>query len=300
MIDLHLHTIFSDGEIDNLSPIADECNIISITDHNTIQGFKFFSKDFTSKKIILGSEITVEGAPDYLLYFPDTPFDLQLENELQNIRLEEERIIRYCYFKLGYTHWEEDIARAYPPKQKIKNARTRELAAIIHLYNTGLKYDEGNFEPDDLEIARQKRREYSAHIGNFIPTNIAFDIAKKFHGKIVLAHPIRTAVKRCAKNHFDISVIKQCLSNLINEYVNRGGKTVEWEYLTTNYLNKYGLTFGNVKCLRRTIFQHISEFSLKLTIGSDSHILYDYQNVATWLKENEETFGEYLADWIGQ
>ena len=298
MIDLHLHTIFSDGKIGDLTQIANKCDVISITDHNTIQGFNFFSKSLTSKKIILGTEITVEGVPDYLLYFSDTLFDSRIETELENIRLEEERIIKHCYFELGYTCWEEDIARAYPSFQKVKNARTRDLAAIIHLYHSGLDYDEGNFELNDLKIARRQRRTYSASVGNVTSIDIAFDIAKKFHGKIVLAHPIRTAVKRCAKNHFNISTIKENLLNLIYEYIGKGGKIIEWEYLTTNYLKRHRLALKDTECLRRTILREVVSSNLNLTIGSDSHVPNEYETTAAWLKTNEATFGRYLAGWI--
>lgn len=36
MIDLHLHTIFSDGDISDMERIVEYCDTIAITDHNSI------------------------------------------------------------------------------------------------------------------------------------------------------------------------------------------------------------------------------------------------------------------------
>lgn len=298
MIDLHIHTNFSDGEIDDLLPVTEQCKVISITDHNTIRAYAAFAEALKNTKIIIGCEITVNNAPDYLLYFPHHLSLNELEHELENIRLKEERVIRACYYRLGYTNWEIDIARAYSTHQKVRNARTRDLAAIIHLYNTDLNYDEGKFNPEDLKIARLARWRYSTDIGDPIPTDIAFDIANKYDGKIVLAHPIRTALKRCPRGNVNISILKENLTELLRDYVPKSGRTIEWEYLEDHSLQRHGLSFDKAVYLRNIIMDATSEYDFTFTIGSDSHSLKNYNSAVSWLYNNHEILNNHLAEWL--
>lgn len=224
MIDLHLHTVFSDGKISDFGQIVDHCEIIAITDHNSIQACRFFSDKLKGRKMIMGCEVTVDRAPDYLIYFPGIEYSNEIEEELKKIRLAEEMVIRHCYDKLGFSQWDKDIARAYPLGQKVKNARTRDLAAIIHLYNNNLEYDDGKFGFDDLKTARKQRWTYAEKMGNPIGADIAFDIAGRHNGKIVLAHPVHTAIKRCPRNNTNVVTVKEKLIHLLKEFIEEGGK----------------------------------------------------------------------------
>lgn len=67
MIDLHMHTTYSDGD-DSLKNVLSNCEnlgleVISITDHNSCKGYyeidSFNVKDYYSGKIIIGCEFTV-------------------------------------------------------------------------------------------------------------------------------------------------------------------------------------------------------------------------------------------------
>ena len=298
MIDLHFHTLFSDGNISDIEYIIKNCNIISITDHNSIMAYKYLDKYSNFKKIILGCEITVDRAPDYLIYFPKIDYSEIIENELKEIRLTEENIIKSCYYHLGYTDWEKDIKRAFVKEQRIMNMRTRDLAAIIHLYKTGLQYDNGNFDYDDLEIARKYRRKYAENIGNSVSENIAFDIANKHNGKIVLAHPIHTALKRCKKNNINLEVMKLEIVKLIDSFVKKEGKIIEWEYFSPQHLKKYNFSNTDIENLKKVIYEKSNEYELNFTIGSDSHSLEKYDNVLIWLKENEKIISDKLPKWL--
>lgn len=298
MIDLHLHTIFSDGTITDIENIVQNCDIISITDHNSIQAYKYFANKLTNKKIIIGCEVTVDRAPDYLIYFPESLFLDEIEKNLKEIRIAEENIIKKCYNNLGYKNWEKDILAAFPLNQKIKNARTRDLAAIIHLYKTGLNYDNGFFDFDDLVIARKQRWSYANSIGNDISEYIAFDIANKYNGKLVLAHPIHTAIKQCSRNNITPSMIAEKLNLLLNAFSNRGGKYLEWEYFSDKHIDKYNLTIRDLISIRNIIVTVARRNNLQYTIGTDSHTLDDYDNAMIWLKENEAIIQDNLSDWI--
>ena len=299
MIDLHLHTIFSDGQITDLKRIINRCDIISITDHNTISAYKFFANSLKNIKVIIGCEITVDGAPDYLLYFPQNCANLDMiEYELEVIRLSEEIVIKHCYYSLGYDNWEVDIKRAYSPSQIIRNARTRDLAAIIHLYNKGLRYDNGNFNLEDLKIAIRFRWEYKKNLGNPIATNIAFDIATKFGGQIVLAHPIRTALKRCSSDNISITTLQEIIIKLLRTYALKSGKIIEWEYLGENYLGKYGLSLNDEIILRDFLLEKITEYEFTLTFGTDAHSLKNYEILSCRLEKDQLILQDKWAEWI--
>ena len=52
MIDLHLHTVFSDGKITDIEKIVQNCDVISITDHNSIQACKFFADKLRVRNLL--------------------------------------------------------------------------------------------------------------------------------------------------------------------------------------------------------------------------------------------------------
>ena len=300
MIDLHLHTVFSDGKITDIEKVVQNCDVISITDHNSIQACKCFTDKLQGKKLIIGCEVTVDRAPDYLLYFPNMSFSEELEKEFEVIRIAEEGVIKRCYENLGYRQWEKDIEVAFPPNQIIKNARTRDLAAIIHLYNTGLDYDNGNFDFSDLKVARKQRWTYADTIGNPVSEDIAFYIAKKYNGMIVLAHPIHTAIKRCPHDKRMVSMIIEKLDVLLKTFIEKGGKYLEWEYFGEEHIDKYELSMVDLKQIRSIVKVTAENSGLQYTIGTDSHTLDDYDGAIKWLKVNENIIHDNLATWINK
>lgn len=298
MIDLHMHTVFSDGQITDVSLVANNCKVFSITDHNSIQACKFFADKVMDSKLIVGCEVTVDRAPDYLVYFPDTGYSTEIEAVLEKIRVSEENVIKTCYYKLGYSDWERDIKRAFPQNQKVNNARTRDLAAIIHLYKNGLEYDDGKFDFDDLKIARKERWAFAENEGNPIPEDYAFEIARKYNGVIVLAHPIHTAIKRCPKDNTNTTTVSQKLIALIDAYNSLGGKTVEWEFFSDEHIDKYGLSTEEISDIRKIVTDKAETYGLSFTIGSDSHTLDNYDKAIQWLSENCEVIKSKMVDWI--
>lgn len=298
MIDLHLHTIFSDGKITDIGQVVQNCDVIAITDHNSIQGCKYFADKMNGRRLIIGCEVTVDRAPDYLLYIPNIEYSEALEKEFEYIRLSEEAVIKKCYENLGYNQWDNDIGRAFSKNQKIRNARTRDLAAIIHLYKSGKTYDDGFFEFDDLKIARKQRWTYAEEVGNPVSEGIAFDIAKKHNGKLVLAHPIHTAIKRCSRNDTTKATIIVKLENLLKKFIEDGGKYLEWEYFSEEHFVKYELSLNDLEEIRSIIMKSAKDNELQFTIGTDSHTLKNYESALKWLKINEPMIQDRMADWI--
>ena len=97
MIDLHMHTVFSDGQITDISTVVNRCKVFSITDHNSIQACKYYADKTQDSKLIVGCEVTIDRAPDYLIYFPNMDYSDKIEEALEKIRLSEEEVIKACY-----------------------------------------------------------------------------------------------------------------------------------------------------------------------------------------------------------
>lgn len=298
MIDLHFHTFFSDGNIYDIGEIARQCKTISITDHNSIQAYNFFQNEQYSEKLLIGCEVTVDRAPDYLLYFPDGGPLVEIEHELEEIRMAEEQVVKECYYRLGYLDWDKDIVRAFPREQKSTNARIRDLAAIIHLYKRGMDYDNGAFEGQDLRIARKQRWEYAEKNGNPTPVNAAFSLAKKYCGQIVLAHPIRTAIRNCSENRTNVSAIKEQLLALMDCYASKEGKSIEWEYFSDLHMEKYGLTLSDIAGLRAMVWEKAAKYGFLFTVGTDSHTLDNYRASVKWLVESEAAIRSKFVKWV--
>ena len=298
MIDLHIHTVFSDGLISEISDIKKDCDLFCITDHNSLAAYDFFKNNLTNSNYIIGCEITIDRAPDHLIYFPKFSNIKEIESDLENIRLAEENVIKQCYFKLGFNNWEEDISKAYPSWQKIRNARTRDLAAIIHLHKSRLSYDGGNFDKDDLMIARAERNKFADSEGNPVSENYAFKLAKKYRGNIVLAHPIHSAIKKCRRGDTTLSSVKSKVEQLINSFALKGGTCIEWEYFDIQNADKYGLTLNALGNIKDFIFDIAKDSNLTFTIGSDSHSLDNYHNSRSWLNDNNSIILDRIAPWI--
>ena len=293
-----MHTIFSDGQIIDISTVTNNCKVFSITDHNSIQACKYFANMITNSKLIVGCEVTIDRAPDYLVYFPNGGYLPEIEVALEEIRVSEEKVIKSCYNKLGYSDWENDIKRAFPQNQKVNNARTRDLAAIIHLYKNNLIYDDGKFDFSDLKIARKERWAYAENEGNPLLEDYAFEIARKYNGVIVLAHPIHTAIKKCSKDDINITTVSQKLIVLIDSFYNMGGKTVEWEFFSDEHIDKYGLSMENVSEIRKIVTEKANTYDFYFTIGSDSHTLNNYDKAIKWLTKNFEVIKNKMVEWI--
>ena len=299
MIDLHLHTVFSDGTLKDISCFEGTNSIISVTDHNSIGFFKENPLFLKKLRIIIGCEITVTGTYDILLYFPNlTNYSDSLEFELSKIRLNEALIIKSCYEELGYDNWEYDISRAFPKEQRIKDARTRDLAAIIYLKRNNLEYANGEFEREDLIRARKSRMDYADKHKNSVNKNVAFEIGKKFKGETSLAHPIRTLLKMYRDVDPQSSDFLNKLYELMISFKNKGGQGLEIELVDNETIDKYSISPYLLKKIRNEIFDFSLKNNMYLTTGSDAHCTKNcnhkldsvfFERFPAWVK-NTSTF----------
>ena len=93
LIDMHLHTSFSDGELspDELidKAISSNVSILSITDHDTIDGLKSINRDYSKKiEIINGIELSAK-VPKGRMHILGYDFDINnqdLNNKLYELK----------------------------------------------------------------------------------------------------------------------------------------------------------------------------------------------------------------------
>ena len=299
LADLHLHTVFSDGSLQDISSFAMNHRVISVTDHNSIGFFQNPPVACDKTRIVIGCEVTVNKIPDILVYFPNLKcYSYALENELAGLRSAEAHIIQSCYKKLGYTDWAHDIDRAFPKNQVIKDARTRDLAAIIHLHRNHLEYDDGNFDRIDLMEARKMRSDFAVETSFSFRKDIAFELAKRFNGETFLAHPIRTAIRQSnfrGNNGVDLSGE---LKSLLNQFWNHGGKGVEWEFFPAEYMNRYNLDAALLQHMREVVLGFVSQKQIHLSIGTDSHSMKDFEESQRWLCVQFPRIYSFLPPWV--
>ncbi|GHV41967.1 hypothetical protein FACS1894187_23960 [Synergistales bacterium] len=148
----------------------------------------------------------------------------------------------------------------------------------MYNYRMGRETEFSNyFEREDIVKARQYRRGVSREV---IKSNEPFDIAQKFGGTIVLAHPIHTSLKSLPKDNLHFNDVRIELERIMCDFIDAGGKVIEWEYVNEN---KNLISKDELFQLRQYILEFIKKHSLYLTMGSDAHTIENYINAERWL-----------------
>lgn len=171
MIDLHVHTIYSDGEF-SPKEILDLCKlrnitVIGITDHNIMDGCKqaILENPYKDIKVIpgleLGAKYDVKGANLHIL-----GYNIDLENDLLNNvcnSIREDNIMRLeSIVSLLGTHYglnfkEEDLKRIY---NSIGNIGRPDIARLCVEYGYAETINEvfdNYLNPIALEVKNEKQ-----------------------------------------------------------------------------------------------------------------------------------------------
>lgn len=295
MIDLHIHTVYSDGipDFDEIINLSNQMERISVTDHNSVRFYLEFKQKILNDpsllaiadKFVVGTEVTMEGHPDCLLYLSemqniDKNELMAIEEILKVIRENEAVAIKAAYKSLGFASWDADFSKVNGANRIPLEARTKELAAICYLKRTG-SVEYGRFEMEDLRKARIARRSITK---TDIPqTDNPFGIAQKTGGTLVLAHPIRTAIKN-AERSSEFKEIKLELDRLLSTFAKMGGTIIEWEFLDDEIApsaNRYPTLSGAYSITRQQVKDAMIKYGFKCVWGSDTHRTYpDYYK--TW------------------
>lgn len=306
-IDLHLHTVYSDGELTDQDIInyASKAGLISVTDHNSVKMYEKLGV-LSSSKMIVGTELTVEGFPDRLLYFPSLDHHNheslnEIENQLLRIRQAEELNVRRAYQLLKetdkdtpYTDWDNDIAIIRSAQSVKLEGRTADLARIRYLHRTHSLSKIGFFEKEDLTAARIARR--NASLGDLSEFG-SIGFLKLYGAETVLAHPIHTAYMRAGRTNSTYDKICLELNSILEDFFNNNGQCVEWEYISENDRDRQKLIYDHQSDLRNQVLSFIDSKKMYCLWGTDTH-KHIPNGVEKWSQQCEKELSGYCPPWI--
>ena len=190
LIDMHVHTNYSDGDFspEEIIKLAKENNIgiLGITDHDTLDGVKAINnKQFKDIKIVKGIEISahVDKGTMHIL-----GYDIDLENKELNDKLEELKTNRFNSTLSVMEQIRRDYGIKFSYKDIIELINSRhigrpDLARLCIKY--GYSDTISDAFNDFLNPAKDKTRKFDRNI--FFPESIS--LIKNSGGIAILAHP---------------------------------------------------------------------------------------------------------------
>ena len=307
LMDLHLHTNFSDGEntIEDICLYAKQYNFtkLCITDHNTVAGTLALEREKKKGSIfIYGTELRLPGMPDLLIYFPSIsmPEAERLEEELQELgKLDQDitvLVAKDFFAEDPLTLWHKStfhnnkgnywlgtlqlcqlISGQKKPEIKLLDSIRAKKSYFFHL--------EKKYQPQAVHDLLEK-------------SNIKWikKLAKKYKGHLVLAHPFREVARHYhSQNPMDYDSLSQKLKELLN-------KISEWDISTIEYIVANNETWWNshfnfsFDLAEKLFFDLCNQFSFTVTFGSDYHILPSTKNISN--KKMFSPLGTYCPTWL--
>lgn len=190
LIDLHTHTIYSDGEYtpDEVIERARKQSIgtIAITDHDNVEGLKTIDYDkYDDIKVLPGVELTAKvskGRMHILGYLIDY-HNKELNNFLKTVRENNinnlKNIVEYLKY-LGITFQYDELNVIY---NRPGNIGRPDLAKLLIKYGYVTSVQEA-FDKYLIQAFNESRCKNKGY-----PYNVILDIIKKANGISILAHP---------------------------------------------------------------------------------------------------------------
>lgn len=248
LIDLHTHTIYSDGEYtpDEVIEKAKSCNIktVAITDHDTVLGLK--NIDYNAHQeidIIPGVELTVKrpfGRMHILGYFIDynNPELNDLLNEIHQNSINNLKNIADYLAYIGIILKEQDLEKIF---HKIGNVGRPDIAKLLvkERYVSSIQEAFDKYLIEAFNKTRQKNNGYSyAEVLNII---------KKAGGISSLAHPTSLEL-----DHIDFEI-------LLQDMIKKGLDAIEVFHPHINDEE------------RKFYMEMVNKYNLLYSAGSDFH-----------------------------
>lgn len=271
IIDLHIHTNLSDG---SLSPkeIIDEAekngvNIISITDHDTIEAYNEDIYNYAKKKnitIINGVEISTktDKAGIHVLGYNFDINNQELKNKLFSLRNARHDYLYNVSFKLkelGYYVETEKL-------DKIDAVTKAHIANnIINIpENESLLLDQFNYIPTKGEFIETIMNEgCPAYVKKeTITPKDASELIRNAGGKVILAHPVAYTHEENLSDEEIISIIKDMKADGIESnyiYIDSNNNIIndidKWNKIAkdNNLITTIGSDFHNKDNIRPEI-----------------------------------------------
>lgn len=234
MIDLHIHSIYSDGsdKVDELVEKAKNFSMFSITDHNNI----FASKLIRADNYVTGAEFSVNGS-DFAL-----PNSIEIHFVVYNYDSNDQKLNRlvqeYNYYNnLIYTKIFLDIL--------IHHKLPLNLQPIENLISKNVTLNKVHLSKIfvDMGLAKDVVESYKRYVKDFCHTRHYYcnfkkllDAVKGCGGYMLLAHPHVYG--------FDNNELDKLLSKTIREGID-GLELVEGhEMQTLEYVRKHNLLYS--------------------------------------------------------
>lgn len=182
--DLHIHSVYSDGleDVENIEKLAfnNEVKVISITDHDTIEGVKATKKICPRVRIISGVEMTVTNRLHILGYFIDT------DNEKLNSALKE------IHMKRGI--WLVKLVKTLSSEYKISVSAVQKKYKELSLHSVSeylMNLEGCNLSKKEIYDNYFWNWEENPLYGRFPAFSIdkVIDLITSAHGIPILAHP---------------------------------------------------------------------------------------------------------------
>lgn len=252
MIDLHVHTIYSDGEHTPLE-VLDICNkrgisTIAITDHNSMEGSKqaIANNPYDHIKVISGIELSakydVKGANLHILGYGMDLYNKEL-NEVTNAVMQDNVMRLQSIVRLLKKHYnmcfkEEDLERVY---SCIGNIGRLDIAKLCVDYGYAVSVEETfakYLNPIDDKVAKRKVE---------FTDKSAIEYILKAGGIPCLAHPIELLI--------DMHDLKSYIRTLMSY----GLGAIEV------FQSKHSESYS------KTLLKIANEFGLLYSAGSDYH-----------------------------
>lgn len=257
MIDLHTHTINSDGSLTTLELIKEAeskgLKYLSITDHNTLKSYEELNeiRSIYSGKIINGVELTTSYKGEIVEILAYN-FDL---DKMQKLMLEEKVIVE----------------RRYQKRFKLMKNRYKDL---------GIKFDYSLFDEDEEVHIKDIHRELVKH-----PENDRFflDIKNKNTRTLFFRNELYNPKSKLyvdQTNHYPdlttiLSIIHRAggLAFLAHPYIYSKNIILELENIINNYqidgIECYYTTFTEEQT--KHLLKIASKYNLYISGGSDYH-----------------------------
>lgn len=252
MLDLHVHTVYSDGEY-TPSEILKMCKqrgitVVGITDHNTIEGCKraVLENPYADLKVVTGVEFgaryDVKGANLHILGYNVDLNSKPLNNICSAIMEDNVMRLQSLVFLLkkyyGIVFKEEDLEKVY---SSIGNIGRPDIARLCMDYGYATTIQDAfvrYLNPVDDQVAKRRAE---------LSDKDCIDYIKQAGGIACLAHPI------------ELKMELPTLKEYIRKLAYMGLEAVEV------YQSKHSLEYSN------ELLKIVKEYDLLYSVGSDYH-----------------------------
>jgi len=312
-IDLHIHTIWSDGEItpQEVALWYSPMTAYAITDHNSLAGVLNLveKKCLLPKNLLPGFETRLRGCPDYLLYFPRASVEQlrEIESECYQLRSAADQVAQYVYEKkFGFNDFEKEreaVCRSLNRPEFL--CTSLELGVMLN--RKGLVS-----ETKSSELARRATGQVMdetskgsvPELFHAVKTVAPHDFdpqwltkfIRRHNAEVALAHPLKEAVRKRKTKISECKEIEEILEKFFDEFeksVENGA--VEMPAHTDEWIQKH---FDASLCELVAIVEKVAaRRSLSVVVGSDMHILGTMIELADI---SAFRFPNWLNGWIEQ